>query len=886
MTPEQWDRIQSLYHRLSSASEADHELALQQLCPDDDEVRKEVLELLSAPRTGHLETVLQQVAFDAASHRQQRIGPYRIEREIGRGGMGSVYLATRDDNQFERQVAVKFLHLGLDRPEYLQRFRQERQILADLEHPNIARLIEGGQSDEGFPYLVMEYVDGVPLLAYCDKHQLPRAARLHLLAGICDAVQYAHSQLVVHRDLKPSNILVTPQGLPKLLDFGIAKVLAGDGRQASPATRATGQMLTLDYASPEQIRGEPVSTVSDVYSLGVILYELLAGSRPFDMAEGASMAYCILHQDPPKPSVRARQAGLPAVPAELDNIAMKAMAREPERRYHSAMALADDLRRYLEGKPVLAHGDSTWYLVSKFVRRHRVQSAVACCFVLAVLALAIQLAIANNRLAAERDTAIRERSNARQVSNFLVDLFGNAEKQPNPGQEITAREILDLGAESLRAQSVTDPALRANLQMGVGSAYLRLGQWQRARLHLEEAMHLLRGLGEDAVDVRIETLTEYSNVLERLAELPAAEAAARELVTISRQHRPGHLPLALSALGNAVSHQGKHAEAEQVYREGLAIEDAESQNIIPLKANLSIALFRQGKFRESSELVQEVKDLIRTRWKDLPKAECYPLDTQANLECLRGNYREALRVFEQQRQVILRYGSEDDPMLSYAVCGEAEAHLGMRDIAAAEASVAHCRAWRSRDLKPDSHDAIALLHLEGMLELLHGRASEAEARFHQAHSMLRKTYGEAHASRLKALRLLAVSLAAQSRFTEAEQHFAEALNLWRQRGAREDPEYALLMLQAGTAARQAGRMQEAESRLRTALRVRQQLAFAPWLIHEAAVELAACLHDAAKPEEARQLVDSALRHYQEHPPEIRGQLEAAQSLLAAMRGSR
>ncbi len=884
MTTEQWDRIQALYHKLSDLPVAEREGALHADCPDDDLVREEVLELLRTVTTGELDDVVQKVAFDAASLGQDRVGPYRLVKEIGRGGMGTVYFATRDDKEFERKVAIKFLNIGLNRPEYVLRFRQERQILANLEHPHIARLLEGGQTDSGMPYLVMEYVDGKPLFVYCREQRVHRQQVLELVAKICDAVQYAHSQLVVHRDLKPSNILVTEGGAPKLLDFGIAKVLESEGEETQPLTQSTGQLLTLDYASPEQIRGEAVSTVSDVYSLGVILYELLAGGRPFQTKEGGGLlAYRILNEDPLKPSQRARQEGLPAVPAELDNVVMKAMAREPERRYASASALADDLRHFLNGEPVRAHGDSAWYIASKFLRRYRMQSAVAAIFALAVVALAIQLAIANDRLAKERDTAIRERGNARQLSNFMVELFGNAEKQPNPGQEITAGEILDMGARSLRAQPVEDVELRANLFMGIGSAYQRMGRYADARAQLQEAMTLLRGADVSAATARINALTEYANLLERMGELSEAEAVALEAVTVAREHLPSHLPASLSTLGNTLGHQMKYAEAETAYREGIAMNPPVSRHLIPLKGNLAIALYRQGKFEESQQTISEVKALVQVHWKNYPQAMAFVADSTANLEALRGSYRGAVAAFEEMVRILMETNGEDDPMLSHGLCGMAETLLKMNDADAAEQPLAKCASIRAANVKPDSFDALTVLQVQGMLDLQRGNPLLAVEKFRQVRAILESSHGKQHAAQVRALRLLATALSHAGRLEEADQQFREAFTLREQLKLAEDPEYAELMLAAGNAAVRAGKPAAGEAQLRTALRVRQQLQVAPSLLHATEVDLASCLASQGKREEAERLLRSAVSYYQTNSPEIRGEMQRAQTLLAQAR---
>jgi eukaryotic-like serine/threonine-protein kinase len=884
MTEAQWNRIQSVYHELSEVPAAEREAAVRAACADDPVVLDEVLALLRAEdedtEESALDSVVQRVAYDVASAQVDRVGPYRLVKEIGRGGMGTVYLGTRDDNEFTRKVAIKFLNMGMDRPEYQRRFRQERQILADLEHPNIARLLEGGQAGSGQPYLVMEFVDGKPLHQYCRDKKLSRAEILELFVRVCDAVDYAHSHLVVHRDLKPSNILVTQEGIPKLLDFGIAKVLAQRGEN-EPLTQNTSQMLTLDYASPEQISGEPISTVSDVYSLGVILYELLAHERPFQPRESQPLVYCVLHGDIVKPSERARKKGLSPIPPELDNVILKAMAREPIRRYRSAASLAEDLRRHMKGEAVLAHGDSTWYVASKFVRRHLVASTVAASLALAVVALAIQLAVTNQRLARERDTAVRERSNARATNSFLVNLFIASDPLIGDGTPMTPKGLLDRGAEQLRQEAVTDPALRANLLMGIGGAYSRMGEWQEARTHLDESLALLRELGEEGIEIRAEVLIEYTNTLERVGELTAAEGFARELVEINREYRPHKLASSLSALGNALAHQMKYAEAEKAYREGLTLVNPGPESAdTSLRANLAIALFRQGRFREAEELVSEVRDLMRTYWGAQTPTLAFTYDTEANMERVRGNYTKSVKAFGRAIEIFRGAQEEELPMLAYQYCGLAETYLRMRDEQSAAAWLDRCDGLRTPNVRPDSFDAIALLQLRGVQDLLNGEIAEAESKFRRALSLQEHSFGNESLVRARGLRYLGIALRSTGNLEEADNSFAEAMRLHTSFGKGEDPEYTDLLLEKATTSIQRGRLGDADQLLRRVIRIRRDLRMAQATITEAELRLAASLTEQGKLEEAERLLNGALEHFQKQPSEVRGQEAEAHLLLA------
>ncbi|HKC26161.1 MAG TPA: protein kinase, partial [Thermoanaerobaculia bacterium] len=405
MTPELFRRTREIFDEVSELPAEERDAYLASACRDDHSLREEVEALLGEPSAGPLteevrEAVVELASADAAEIASgTRVGAYELVREIGRGGMGRVYLGRRADEAFRKDVAVKVLSAGLDSEYFLKRFRDERQILASLTHPNIAMLLDGGTTEDGLPYFVMEHVEGVPIDQYCDERKLPSAERLRLLRTVCGAVQTAHARLIVHRDLKPSNMLVTSDGIPKLLDFGLAKLLGqvsvGEAGGAGETTAAHIRMLTPAYASPEQIRDETISTASDVYSLGVLLYRLLSGRRPYRVDSGAydDLAKAVCEQEP------ARIEGLPA---DLERIVKKAMRKEPWARYSSAGELADDIERFLDGRPVRARPSTAWYRTRTFLKRHRAGAAAAA---VAALSLAIALGGVLGRTRDERPPA-------------------------------------------------------------------------------------------------------------------------------------------------------------------------------------------------------------------------------------------------------------------------------------------------------------------------------------------------------------------------------------------------------------------------------------------------------------------------------------------------
>jgi serine/threonine protein kinase/Tfp pilus assembly protein PilF len=534
-----------------------------------------------------------------------RIGPYRVLRTLGTGGMGEVYLAERADAQFEQQVAIKVVHGGALATGMHSRLKLERQILAQLDHPNIAHLLDGGALPDGSAYIVMEYVDGIGIDAHCDSNRLDVTARLKLFQIVCAAVHYAHQNLIVHRDLKPSNILVTAAGVPKLLDFGIAKLL--DERQAARHTLAMTQadirIMTPDHASPEQVRGQPITTSSDVYVLGVLLYKLLAGTGPFVIASVrlSEIERAICERDPRSPSqavstndsqesrsiadARSTNAKrlMRTLAGDLDNIVLMAMRKEPERRYASAQQMASDIQRYLEGRPVIARRDTWSYRSSKFVRRHWLPVTAGVGAAALVLAFAantyrqsLRIAAERDRVAQQRERAEHERARAEEVSNFLVNLFKLSDPEENRGNQVTARELLDSGAKRLQSSLRDQPETKAALLSTVGAVYDSLGQYQDALPILDESLRL-QDKSHDASHV--DTLLELGHARAQLGDFRGAEQPLQEALHLAQTDfgaRSLESAHALWALGMLRFEQGQYSQSKDLCIRSLAILEQSS----------------------------------------------------------------------------------------------------------------------------------------------------------------------------------------------------------------------------------------------------------------------------------------------------------------------
>jgi serine/threonine-protein kinase len=474
----------------------------------------------------------------AAPAEGRRIGPYRLCEILGAGGMGTVWLAERDDDQFAQRVALKLLRAEANTPELRRRFRNERQILARLTHPNIARLHDGGITDDGRPWFAMELVEGLPLDRFCEERGLAVRERIRLLLRACDAVEHAHRNLIVHRDLKPSNVLVTADGEVRLLDFGIAKLLEPETGDDS-ATRTGVRAMTPDYASPEQVRGRPVTTASDVYSLGVILYELLAGRRPYSVAglPPSEAERVICGEDAPAPSDAAGEPARRRVLAgDLDTIAAKALQKEPERRYRSVAELHEDLRRFLDGRPVLASPDTTSYRLRKFLRRHRWGVAAGAAVALSLVAGIAGTAWQARRAGAQAELAAGERDRARQVTDVLIDMFEAADPLRAGGDAVPARTVLDRGRAWLDDAPDQDPAVRATLMLTMGKAYGNLALYEEAESLVTAALRERRALAGTDEDLGVaEALAELGAVHHHRGDHEDARDALRKSLDVRRR---------------------------------------------------------------------------------------------------------------------------------------------------------------------------------------------------------------------------------------------------------------------------------------------------------------------------------------------------------------
>jgi tetratricopeptide (TPR) repeat protein/predicted Ser/Thr protein kinase len=611
---DRFQRVDAVFDAVLDLPTADQAAYIDRVCGNDADVRAEVIQLLRAHhRAASIldvpATRLAPLVFSEsdvlADPTPQRIGPFRVMRAIGEGGMGQVFLGNRDDGQFEQRVALKLIRHPT--PALVRRFLEERRILALLEHPNIARLVDGGITPDGFPYFAMEYIEGEPIDKYCESHHLSIDDRLVLFERVCEAVSYAHQRLIIHRDLKPANILVTANGQVKLLDFGIAKLLDSPGSRTNTEETRTGfRVLTPDVAAPEQFRGGHVSTATDVYALGILLYKLVCGERPYDLRgkSAAEMERIVCDFVPPLPSSKTPDAIRRRVRGDLDLIVMTAIQKEEGRRYQSPAALAQDLLRFRAGHAIQARPDSASYRIGKFVARHRAGVAVAALLVVAAAAGATRERLLRQRaeLAAKKAT---------EVETFLIQVFDVADPYATEADRgrISARDLVDRGVRRIDSTLVDQPEVQAELRAVLGRVYANLGLYQQATPLLQASLSQRTRLHGDQDTSVATSMALLGNALAKQDKFDEAEPLLRGAVAQRRQffgNRHAATATSINLLATLLEDRSKFAEAESLHREVLVISQSVfgDSSLEAAGAMNDLALIRQrlGAFDEATTL--------------------------------------------------------------------------------------------------------------------------------------------------------------------------------------------------------------------------------------------------------------------------------------------
>jgi eukaryotic-like serine/threonine-protein kinase len=700
------------------------------------------------------------------------IGPYRLIRELGVGGMGAVWLAERSDGSLKRTVALKLPHAGPFQRQLAERFDRERDILAALTHPNIARLYDAGAGSTGQPYLALEYVEGLPLTEYCKSKDLGVRERLELFGQVLSAVQYAHNNLVLHRDLKPSNILVTAAGTVSLLDFGIAKFMTGAETSETALTELTGRAMTPDYASPEQIAGAPISTSSDVYSLGVVLYELLTGVRPYKLKRGTrgELEDAILAVDAIRPSQMMRQrTGVhdtvmfktaKQLDGDLDTVCLKALKKKPEERYATVAAFANDITRWLNGYPIETRSDGSWYVVRKYLARHRTVVALSALAIFAMVTGTIVSVIQAQRASAEAEIAREQTARALAVEQFLSGLFNaNSVDQVDPeaARRITARQLLDRGAERIDKTLVDFPDAKADVLATLGTMYVHLGEWQkaaelnRARLPLVE-----KSLGKRSI--------EYAQALSDTAEK----------INGTRKDDESVLELTL---------EGKKILADLSQEKSLLFgELLRMESTVWRRRDLDVAVERAA---NAVEIIRPF--LVKAAANNPQPAPIVVSPAASPTEILVDPNSDVSKV----RNIAKRFGTAlGDLGMAYNARG---------NFIEADAALAEANKVMSETRGRDNFDAAWVLVLRGTIKVMRGNFVDAEPMLREGAANLKRSGGPDHPSTVYAESMLAWFLHMTGRREEAAQLINEArARILLRSGSRDPRTIETNILYAGT----------------------------------------------------------------------------------------
>jgi eukaryotic-like serine/threonine-protein kinase len=804
-----WQQIQTLFDRLADLDDAARSEQLAQQCANDPELRSSLEKMLASDRRRE-DPLLNAVGAAAESlledHRDRligtRVGPYRIVSILGHGGMSTVYRGERDDSQYQQTVAVKVLQHAALHPRLRSRLHSERHILATLDHPLIARLIDSGDLEDGTPYLVMEHVDGEAIDVYCDSRTLFVRERIELFVEVCAAVHYAHRNLVVHRDIKASNIYVNDQGAPKLLDFGIAKLLAPESLSHTlPVTRLQERILTPENAAPEQVLGRPITTATDVYALGVLLYQLLSGRSPYRLLSYSQLQLerAICMDDPLRPSqivvskvkgeneldrsrisdrrglspqrLRTRLSG------DLDAIVAMAMRKEPDRRYPSVEALADDLKRHLLGQPVRARQGDWRYNAAKFVRRNLLAATMTAA---AFVGLAVITGITlwqNHLISQARDGAGLERDRAQQVSTFLVDVFSKADPYNAQGKVSTAKDLLDSGAEKISGNMSLQPEVRAQLLESIGLAYRHQDMTDRAIPLFEQAVTIRRE--QRPIDNRMlaAALADLARALSDAGHLVSAEGYLEQAVSLSANDSspasagtaeilvqyghfalnaksdpekarilfnealsiyrslPGDQHLALasaySALASTAVWTGDFETSERYQRDTLNIFRATVSRNHPdhavALATMGYILIQRGKYVEAEQTLNEAMDIERNVFGQDTDRIAIIEENLAMLYERTGDLPRARKMIEDALKMTTAHLGMDHYMRGFYFDSLAALKLQAGDVQGSEADARQALAIYQRSL-PARHLYVASTkQLLGEILLRRGALGEAEA---------------------------------------------------------------------------------------------------------------------------------------------------------------
>ncbi len=853
MDQKQWKKINNIVDTALELKEPERSTYIQKQCKDDKQLKRKVTELIASIEESDTEDFLEDLeeypsslipdltdSSDAAIEEPALIGKtinrYKITSLIGHGGMGSVYLAERDDGTYSKQVALKLIRKGMDTPSNIARFKRERNILANLDHHNIARLLDGGVTEDGLPYLVMEYVEGTPLYEYCDSHQLSIQERLTLFRSICDAVQHAHKNAVIHRDLKPSNILVTDKNQIKILDFGIAKLLEPeDPGETLYQTQTGARLLTPGYAAPEQVEAQNITTSTDTYTLGILLYELLAGTHPFNLEDKNldEIEHAIRKQIPLAPSEkvgalpsekREKAANLrdtelsslkDLLQGDLDAIVMKTLRKEPEERYDTVEQLLEDLHRRENNVPIIAREDTFRYKISRFIKRHKTGISVTAGFLVLIISFAT---FYTWQITEEHNRAEQQEEKARKTLEYLTNVFRYADPVQPSNQEITAQQILDWGTEYINEEVQNQPDIKASLINSIGTIYQHLGEYDKAESLLLEALSINRSLysgdhpdlatnmqkwGEYNMTVgNLDTARTYlsksTNMFKRLGNRSKYAANLGELGWV--QYRNGNYEQADSFLNQALkinrqlhgiesqeaamdlqylgwikNGMGEYNTADSLFQESLSIRKATLGNEHRLVAqtiqSLGRIYYNKEEYQKAKEHVTETLDLQKRIYESSHPDIATSLNILGLIHMRQQQYAKAKDYFQSALEIRINFYGPNHPDVLKSRNDLASIYYFEEDYLKA-AELFKKVTKSTKEVRGASHPEVAT-SLNNLAKSLHkaNREKESLQYYNQALKIGKRNYDRDHPKLIQFRRNKAV-------LHEALKQYGEAAQLW------------------------------------------------------------------------------------------------------------
>jgi serine/threonine protein kinase len=794
-----WQKVQSLFHEAADMPRAEQRVFLEMRCGDDVALVGEVLVLLEEDARGgslldgDVAEVASQIFEDASSSPLpfKEFGPYRIKQALGEGGMGVVYLAERED--LGNQVAIKILRDAWVSPARRERFNAEQRTLAQLNHPSIARLYDADTSPDGTPFFVMEYVEGVPLTEYCKAKKCAIPERLRLFRAVCEAVLYAHQHAVIHRDLKPSNILVKEDGSIRLLDFGIAKHLENLGELVDQTITGL-RLMTPAYAAPEQIRGEQVGIHSDVYSLGVVLYELLAGRLPFDFSSctPAQAEKVLTEQEAPKPSDAAAKSAASAEMniravtasraawADLDVLCLTAMHKDPQRRYQSVEALIRDVDHYLNAEPLEARPDTWHYALGKFVRRHwQLVSAAAVMFTLLV-SLVIFYTIS---LTKARNAALMQAARTQRIQRFMLNLFQGGDPSAGPADDLRVVTLLDRGVQEARSLDA-EPAVQAELFETLGGIYQKLGKLEQADALMESALAEREALyGPDSTETA-KGLLALGSLRDAEARYGDAERLIRQALDRDRRHLSANDPAvakAMLALGGVLEDRGAYDQSIAILEQTVQLYSAPGSAPADLADSLyelGNAQFYAGHYEKSEESNQRALAIYKQIY-----GERHPrvADVLINLGAIRldtGHYRGAEQYDREALDIVQAWYGKDNPETAADLTILARSLVYQQRYDEASDLLQQSLAIKERTFGKVHPSVASTLNELGSVALQETKYDAAEQYFERMADIYQTDYGEQHYLYATALSNLASVYTARKQWTRAEKLYRQAIPIY------------------------------------------------------------------------------------------------------------